>query len=157
MKGGCKCKRVRYRVSDTPIFVNCCHCRQCQALSGSAFAINAMIEADRVKTIAGADSIDETDGEARCRACGTLLWATHRFFGEAILFLRVGTLDEGERVAPDAHFFLRSKHPWITVPEGVRRFETLPGEGDAPLFSPEAAARVEAARGPRVAPGAASG
>jgi hypothetical protein len=157
MEGGCECGRARYRVEGEPIFVNCCHCRQCQKLSGSAFAMNAMIERDRVQVTRGADGLENEEGEARCPQCRVLLWATHRYFGPDILFLRVGTLDEGERLSPGAHFFLRSKHSWIAVPEKVRTFETLPQEGDPPLFPPEAAARLEAAGGRRLAPGAGEG
>ena len=157
MDGGCECGRVRYRLEGEPIFVNCCHCRQCQKLSGSAFAMNAMVERDRVRVTSGADALEPARGGMRCAACGAILWATHRFFGEDILFLRVGTLDEGERLSPDAHFFVRSKHDWVPVPEGLPAFETLPQPGDPPLFGPEAEARVAAARGGRLAPDAASG
>jgi hypothetical protein len=158
MDGGCECGRVRYRLEGEPIFVNCCHCRQCQKLSGSAFAMNAMVERDLVAVTAGGDGIEAArGGGARCADCGVILWGTHRMFGESVVFLRVGTLDEGERVSPDAHFFLRSKHPWVTVAEGVPAFQTLPQEGDAPLFGPAAAARLEAARGARVAPDATGG
>jgi hypothetical protein len=79
--------------------------------------------------------------------CNTLLWAEHPQFGSRIKFVRVGTLDEGERLEPDAHFFLRSKHAWVTVPAGVPSFEALPAESDPPLLSAEAAARLQAARG----------
>src|SRR5215475_10243897 len=51
LEGGCNCGFVRYRMTSGPIFVNGCHCRMCQRTSGSAFAINAMIEADRVELI----------------------------------------------------------------------------------------------------------
>ena len=157
MDGGCECGRVRYRVEGEPIFVNCCHCRQCQKLSGSAFAMNAMIEREHVHVIMGSEELEDGAGQARCPACRTLLWGTHRFFGDQILFLRVGTLDEGERIAPGAHFFVRSKHPWVTLPEGVPAFETLPGPGDPPLFGPAVEARIRAAGGPRVAPEAPGG
>jgi hypothetical protein len=157
MDGGCECGRVRYRIAGEPIFVNCCHCRHCQKLSGSAFAMNAMIERDRVHVTAGAEGLEQQDKQARCPSCHTLLWATHRFFGDFILFLRVGTLDEGERLSPNAHFFVRSKHSWVTVPDGMRTFETLPQEGDPPLFGAETAARLEAARGERLAPEATPG
>ncbi len=157
MDGGCECGRVRYRMEGDPIFVNCCHCRQCQKLSGSAFAINAMVERDRVEVTAGSEGLEDSAGQGRCPQCKTLLWGTHRFFGDAILFLRVGTLDEGERLAPSAHFFVRSKHPWVTVPPGARSFDTLPQEGDPPLFGPEAAARMQASQGRQLAPGAAEG
>ena len=142
--GGCECGAIRYRLSDAPFFVNCCHCRQCQKISGSAFAINAMIEADRVVLVEGSPVTAE-GGSARCPECASLLWATHPMFGGNILFLRAGTLDEGEALVPDAHFFVRSRHRWIELPAGVRQFETLPGPDDPPLMGGEARARLEAA------------
>jgi hypothetical protein len=146
LEGGCECGSIRYRMTAQPTFVNCCHCRQCQKLSGSAFALNAMIERDCVEVVQGADELLVHEGAARCPRCNVLLWATHRFFGDGIRFVRVGTLDEGERLSPDTHFFTRSKHPWVTIPAGVRAFETLPTESDPPLMSGELAARLEAAR-----------
>ena len=157
MDGGCECGQIRYRIQGPPIFVNCCHCRQCQKITGSAFALNAMIEADRVEVIAGSDDLRWTNGEVRCSECGVLLWSTHRFFGDDIFFLRVGTLDESEGVTPDAHFFLRSKHPWVSVPEGARAFETRPSKEDLPLYGPEVQARLQAAGSARLAPDATPG
>jgi hypothetical protein len=93
--------------------------------------------------LAGAPDTDPQHG-TRCPACGVLLWAQHPMFGEAIRFLRVGTLDEAERLTPDGHFFVRSKHAWVVLPEGVPAFETLPGEGVSPLNA-EQQARVAAA------------
>ena len=51
--GGCACRLVRYRMSGPPMIVHCCHCRWCQRESGAAFALNAMIEADRVRLLEG--------------------------------------------------------------------------------------------------------
>jgi hypothetical protein len=145
--GGCECGAVRYRMTEKPMFVNCCHCRDCQKITGSAFALNGMIEADHVLILQGEDCLENEGGQGRCRACRTFLWGTHRLFGDSIRFLRLGTLDESGRFAPDAHFFVRSKHPWITIPEGVPTFETLPTDRDPPLMSAEAVTRLEAARG----------
>lgn len=44
--GGCGC--IRYRLTSPPLFVQCCHCRWCQRESGAAFALNALIETERV-------------------------------------------------------------------------------------------------------------
>lgn len=52
-EGGCTCKTVRYRMESEPLFVHCCHCRWCQRETGSAFVLNAMIEADRVSLLQG--------------------------------------------------------------------------------------------------------
>ena len=151
LEGGCSCGFVRYRVTGAPIFVNCCHCRDCQRSSGSAFAINAMIEAERVVLVGeGApapDNVPAGEGSMRCPRCATTVWGTHRMFGPAILFVHAGTLDKGEALAPDAHFFVRSKHPWIALAPEAVAFEALP-EGGSGLWSAEARARLQAALGP---------
>lgn len=147
-EGGCACGSVRYRMDDEPIFVNCCHCRQCQKITGSAFAINGMIESDRLEILEGGERLGQRQDEARCNECGTLLWSEHRLFGDALKFVRLGTLDEGERIAPNAHFFVRSKHPWIAIPDDLPQFETLPTDRDPPLMHAAAQARFKAARQP---------
>ena len=48
LHGGCTCRNVRYRMVTRPLFVHCCHCRWCQRETGASFALNALIEADRV-------------------------------------------------------------------------------------------------------------
>lgn len=81
-----------------------------------------------------------------CETCGTILYATVGYFGDGLFFIRAGTLDENERITPDAHFFTRSKHPWIPIPDGMRAFEAMPGPDDGPLFEGEALQRFEAAK-----------
>jgi hypothetical protein len=140
-EGGCECGDIRYRMSE-PIVVNCCHCRQCQRFSGSAFAINAMIEADPVELLQG--QVETVDGVSSCPSCRVRLWSTHRFFGEALRFVHAGTLDRGEELPPSSHFFTRSKHRWVTLPGDLPAFETLPDEG-ASMLSDEARRRLDAA------------
>jgi hypothetical protein len=118
-----------------------------QKITGSAFALNAMIEAERLHVTAGEDALSIVDGAARCSRCGTLLWASHPSFGDGVRFLRLGTLDDAEKFKPNAHFFVRSKHAWVTIPGDVPQFETLPTDRDPPLMSSESIARMEAARG----------
>lgn len=145
--GGWECGAVRYRMADDPKFVNCCHCRQCQKITGSAFAINGMIEADRISLLQGENKLATSDRQARCTDCNALLWGTHRLFGDGIKFVRIGTLDDAERTVPEAHFFVRSKHPWVAIPRDVAAFQTLPMERDPPLTRAEASARPEPLRG----------
>jgi hypothetical protein len=52
-EGGGACGRVRYRLEAAPMFVHCCHCRDCQRQSGGAFIVNALIETDRITLLAG--------------------------------------------------------------------------------------------------------
>src|SRR5262245_66566219 len=51
--GGCACGSIRYQLLDKPMFVHCCHCDDCQRLTGSAFVLNAIIETHAIKLIRG--------------------------------------------------------------------------------------------------------
>ncbi|SFN38461.1 GFA family protein [Dokdonella immobilis] len=122
VEGGCDCGAVRYRLLSAPLFVHCCHCRWCQRESGSAFALNAMIEAGRVDLIAGEPDLVETPSAsgrgqriARCPTCRIALWSHYAGAGETICFVRVGSLDEPDRLPPDIHIFTESRQPWVVL------------------------------------------
>jgi hypothetical protein len=127
--GGCACGALRYRLTATPLFVHCCHCRDCQRQTGSAFAINALLEADRCVVLSGetvTSSMPTDSGKPhdvfRCARCATALWS--EYGGRAtIRFVRVATLDDPAAVPPDVHIYTRSKLPWVSLPSGVPAFE----------------------------------
>ncbi|HVC61962.1 MAG TPA: GFA family protein [Acetobacteraceae bacterium] len=129
LEGGCACGAVRYRLGTAPMFVHCCHCRDCQRQAGSAFAINALIEAGRFALLSGttAPSAMPTDSGRphrihRCTACGTALWSEYGG-RDTLRFVRVATLDDPAALPPDVHIYVRSKLPWITLPASVPAFE----------------------------------
>ncbi len=132
LAGGCFCGRLRYQLAGPPQAVNCCHCRDCQRLTGSAFAVNAVYLTSQLELLGTAwserDLVTDPNGSRtwRCSSCGVLLFGDHPAFGDSLRFVRVGTLDEGEHLAPDAHYFTRSKHPWVVIPPGLPAWETLP-------------------------------
>ncbi|MGC1387277.1 MAG: GFA family protein [Steroidobacteraceae bacterium] len=120
--GGCTCRYVRYRMRGRPLFVHCCHCRWCQRETGSAFALNAMIEADRVEILTGEVTTIATPtlsgkGQkiARCPTCRVALWSNYAGAGDAVRFVRAGTLDAPERMPPDIQIFTSSKLPWVAL------------------------------------------
>jgi hypothetical protein len=59
-EGGCGCKALRYQLTARPLFVHCCHCRWCQRETGTAFALNALIESDQVSLLTGAPLLVDT-------------------------------------------------------------------------------------------------
>jgi hypothetical protein len=126
VEGGCDCRTVRYRLHSEPLFVHCCHCRWCQRETGTAFALNAMIETDRVSLAAGAPEMVPTPSAsgkgqsiARCPICRLALWSHYAGAGTSVSFVRVGTLDEPDRFPPDIHIYTASKQPWVLLPSGV--------------------------------------
>jgi hypothetical protein len=129
LEGGCACGAVRYRMTGPPMFVHCCHCRDCQRQTGSAFVLNALIETARVE-IAGTEprrfemptDSGRPHGIYRCPTCGTAVWSEYGGLAK-LRFVRVGTLDDPQALAPDVHIYTRSKQPWLKLPEGVPAFE----------------------------------
>lgn len=124
--GGCDCRRVRYRMESAPLFVHCCHCRWCQRESGASFALNAMIEADRVIELGEPPELIDTPSNsgagqliARCPTCEVAVWSHYAGAGPVIKFVRVGTLDDPDVLPPDVHIFTGSKQPWLSLPGDV--------------------------------------
>lgn len=127
LEGGCTCRQVRYRLHGKPLFVHCCHCSWCQRETGTAFALNAMIEADRVELTAGAPELVDTPSASgkgqkiwRCPTCRVALWSNYSGSGDAVRFVRVGTLDTPAALPPDIHIFTSTRQPWVVLPEGAR-------------------------------------
>lgn len=126
LEGGCACGAVRYRVETAPLFVHCCHCRWCQRETGASFALNALIEADRVTLLGDEPEVVLTPSQsgkgqkiARCPKCRVAVWSNYAGAGDAIRFVRVGTLDDPDRLKPDIHLYTSSKQPWVVLPAGV--------------------------------------
>ena len=126
LEGGCDCGRVRYRLLTAPMFVHCCHCLWCQRESGSAFALNALIEADRVQHLKEEPELLDTPSAsgrgqriARCPGCRLALWSNYSGAGPCIRFVRVGTLDAPRSLAPDIHIYTGTKQPWVMLPPGA--------------------------------------
>ena len=124
--GSCTCRAVKYRMHGAPLFVHCCHCRWCQRESGAAFALNALIETSRLEHLSGDLERVNTPSNSgkgqlivRCGVCRVALWSHYAGAGEAISFVRVGTLDDPDSLPPDIHIFTSSKQPWIALSSAV--------------------------------------
>jgi len=122
-EGGCDCRAVRYRLESAPLFVHCCHCRWCQRESGASFALNAMIESDRVRSLGQAPELVDTPSHsgsgqriARCPTCRVAVWSHYAGSGPVVAFVRVGSLDNPDLLPPDIHIFTASKQPWVVLP-----------------------------------------
>ena len=129
LMGGCACGAVRYELTTPPMWVNCCHCLDCQRQTGSAFVINAIIETDRIMvsgTVPVPVRVPTDSGHPhdiyRCPVCQTALWSDYGG-RDWLRFVRVGTLDDKDALRPDIHIFTRTKRPWVMLPAGVPAVE----------------------------------
>jgi hypothetical protein len=89
-----------------------------------------VIEADRVVLVRGAPETVNTPSNSgkgqkivRCPSCRVALWSHYAGAGDAVCFVRVGTLDEPDRLPPDIHIYTSSKQPWIVLPPGIPAVE----------------------------------
>ena len=126
VEGGCTCRALRYGMTTKPLIVHCCHCRWCQRETGASFALNALIESDRVILLSGAPEEVDTPSASgkgqrivRCPRCHIAVWSHYAGAGDAIRFVRVGTLDHPDLLPPDIHIFTSSKQPWVALPPGA--------------------------------------
>jgi hypothetical protein len=151
-KGGCACGAVRYRLTSPPLFTHCCHCRDCQRQTGSAFVLNLLIEADRMELLAGSPSPVDVVREGRrpqrifrCPECQVAVYS--EYDRPQVRFVRAGTLDDPSWVVPDVHIYTRSKVGWLTLPESAPAFEAY--YETRTLWPPASLERVRAALGGR--------
>lgn len=151
IEGGCDCGSVRYRMLSAPLVVHCCHCSWCQRESGASFALNAMIESDRIENLAADPILIATPSQsgkgqqiARCAQCSVAVWSHYAGSGPLTKFVRVGTLDAPGLLPPDAHIFTASKQPWVIIPPGSPAFEIYYDR--AQVWSAQSRARFEALR-----------
>jgi len=125
LEGHCACRTVRYRLLAAPLFVHCCHCSWCQRETGSAFAINALIERRNVEVLDGEPRAIHNPSNSgigqdilRCPDCWTAVWSHYGTARDKISFVRVGTLVDPSRCPPDIHIFTSSRQPWVTLNDG---------------------------------------
>ena len=129
LEGECACKAVRYRLNAAPMFVQSCHCLNCQRQTGSAFVINILIEKVHVELLEGPARAGRRptrrgpfSGSCAARRVEIAVWSFYTRAG--IRFVRGGTLDEPSSVTPDVHIYTRSKLGWVMLPDSVPAFAT---------------------------------
>jgi hypothetical protein len=154
-EGGCNCGKVRYRLNAEPISVNCCHCHNCQRQTGSAFALNVLIETDNVELLGELPEAVHYDTPSklgqenfRCPHCKVSVWSVYNGAGDGARFVRGGTLDDTADISPNAHIFTASKLFWVTIPDEIPQFPGFySGKDIVSAFGEEGAARWRKALG----------
>jgi hypothetical protein len=128
--GGCQCGALRYEITKAPRMVYTCHCTDCQRLTSSAFSMAIVVAPEAFRFTQGEPRpLQKTADSGRvvtrwvCPQCGSWICSAPK---PGSANVRAGTLDDTTWLLPTAHFWTRSKQPWIALPEGSRSFETQP-------------------------------
>ena len=143
LSGRCRCEAFRYELEYalTPLSY-ACHCLDCQTMSGSAFALQAIVPHTRFSSSgtliewAHPNRRGTTTRQQFCSVCKTRLYSTSDE-RVGILVLRAGTLDKSAALNPVAHMWIKRKQPWLQLSADVETYE----EGISPermkvLFAP---------------------
>jgi hypothetical protein len=128
--GGCFCGHITYEADVDPQQVLICHCSDCQRHSGAAYGVVVGVEAGNFRLLSGTlktfDKIADsgtTRALAFCPECGTRIHATSAGDPDGFMGLRLGTVDQRDRLTPKAQVFCRSAQAWVADLRGIPRFE----------------------------------
>ena len=126
INGNCSCGAIQYQLTSSPMFVHCCHCSWCQRETGSAFAINALIESAHISLLKGVPEKINTPSNSgsgqiinRCPSCKTAVWSHYGAAQEKVCFVRVGTLENPNSCPPDIHIFTSTKQKWLQLDNSI--------------------------------------
>ena len=136
LTGGCQCGQLRYRVSQMPQTLYCCHCTECQEQAASAFGMSLRVPADAVE-VEGEVAVYRRDwGNPQaveclfCPRCGSRV--VHRGRGtDAGSSIKAGSLDQRDWLHPVGHIWVRSAQKWMHL-DGVI-YDGQPDDGYAAL------------------------
>jgi len=128
--GGCQCGSVRYRVNEEGLLA-ACHCTECQQQSGSAFGLSLIVSREAFELTQGELACFTRDADFGgvvdcffCPRCGNRIYHLPSSM-PANLNLKAGTLDDAPTLEPALHVFVRTKQPWLVIPDGVPTYETI--------------------------------
>lgn len=132
IEGGCRCGKVRFRLSQPPWMETACHCTGCQKMTGSAFSTTIMVPAEGFERIAGDTVVGGLHGDQadhhHCDWCKSWVFTTPR---EPMGFVNVRAtmLDDARWFAPWAETQMAEKLPWAET-GATARFERFPPPQD---------------------------
>jgi hypothetical protein len=131
-EGGCRCDRVRFRVSQPPLLAMACHCTGCQRMSSSAFSLSLAIPTQGFEILQGEPVVGGLHGASQHMFCGhCLTWMFTRPEGMAEMFvnLRPTLLDDPSWFVPFIETYTSEKLPWATT-AATHSYEKFPDFGD---------------------------
>ncbi|MCG6884128.1 MAG: GFA family protein [Silicimonas sp.] len=131
--GGCLCGAIRYRVTTPPMRVSFCHCRFCQKVTGTAYAVEPIFEESAFELLQGTpkshDHVSEGSGKVItlhfCPDCGSpIRYTFERFAG--VTGVMAGSFDDpnwfGWTEESAKHIFLSAARPETMIPTGLPVF-----------------------------------
>ncbi|MDX3928240.1 MAG: GFA family protein [Shinella sp.] len=129
--GGCRCGRVRLRISKAPLLTMACHCTGCQRMSSSAYSLSAAIPAEGFEVTEGEPVIGGLHGASRHYFCPHCMsWMFTKPEGmDWFVNLRPTMLDDTTWFSPFIETWTSEKLAFAET-GAARSYETLPEMGE---------------------------
>ena len=112
--GGCRCDRVRFRVTMGPLLSFACHCTGCQRMTAGPYSLTLVVPAASLELTAGEPELGGLHGPNRhffCAYCKTWLF-TRPQGDDTTVNVRASALDEHRWVVPFAEVYTDEAYPW---------------------------------------------
>lgn len=127
LTGGCLCGLVTYKVKNDFSDFYQCHCKQCQQLTGSAFASNLFTKPDNITWLEGKGSIkhfhhpDRTFSKSFCQNCGSALPFVNK--SAKWLIVPAGSLNEAPAIKLQSNIFCNEKAWWSKNENNAKNYD----------------------------------
>ena len=131
IEGGCLCGKVRYSAEAEPAFVGVCHCKNCQKVSGTAFASVVGLPKPALSVTGSLKTYDDQGDSGKamwrrfCPECGSSVIDEAEVMPNITMIL-AGTLDDSSWVKPASEIFCDSAQPWVQLGGERHRFPKMP-------------------------------
>lgn len=134
LTGACQCGTVTYQLKASPLTLYCCHCTECQHQSSSAFGMTAQVRSEDLAVdwsrldvwTRRTDSGRQMDCHF-CPTCGGRLFHVKQG-GGSIVSIKPGSFNDCSWIRPVGHLWLKSRQPWVTIPDGTLAYDGQPDD-----------------------------
>ncbi|MGK0441159.1 MAG: hypothetical protein ACJA0N_000956 [Pseudohongiellaceae bacterium] len=117
LTGECLCGSIKFSVTDSFKAFYQCHCKQCQQLTGSAFASNVITDPDNIQWLSGPSKITHYEHPSRgfsksfCKICGSAIPFLNKH--KTSLIVPAGSLNDLPDIQPQANIFTAEQACWL--------------------------------------------
>ena len=124
----CHCGQLRVATTGEPFVVSVCHCLACQRRTGSAFGMQAGFRAEQVEVIGRYSGFSRISDEADrrehvfhfCPDCGSQVFQSEPDEPDLVV-VSVGSFADPSFPPPTESGYDDRRHPWVGLPESIRR------------------------------------
>ena len=130
LKGRCLCGEIEFSIKDDFKAFYQCHCRQCQQLTGSAFASNLFTSVENIVWLKGKNKISTYEHSERefskafCGVCGSAVPFINK--SKTSLIIPAGSLDRQPDMSPQANIFSSEEASWLKDGLKAKKFSHFP-------------------------------